>query len=545
MSVATTLETRRPTYLDVAHTAGSWLLTKDHKRIGILYMISVTLMFLIGGAFAGIIRGQLIMPNGWLVDPATYNKIFTLHGVTMVFFFLIPAIPAVIGNFVLPLMLGARDLAFPRVNLLSWYIYLVGAIFVLVVTVTGGVDTGWTFYAPYSTSSSTTHVVGTAVGIFIMGFSSILTGLNFIVTIHKMRAPGMTWGRMPLMVWSLYATSLINILGTPVLAITLLLVGAERLLGIGIFDPALGGDPVLMQHLFWFYSHPAVYIMVLPAMGVASEVISTFSRNRPFGYKFIAGSSLAIAIFGFLVWGHHMFVAGQSIHASLIFSGLSFAVAIPSAVKVFNWSLTLWGGSLSFKAPMLYMLGFLGLFTVGGLTGLWLAALAFDVHVTDTYFVVAHFHYIMVGGTVMAYIGAIHYWWPKITGRLYPERPAQFSAVLIFVGFNLTFLPQFVLGLQGMPRRYAVYPPEYQVLNILSSAGSLVLIAGYLMPLFYLIPSMFRGPRAGMNPWGATTLEWTIPSPPPPHNFDALPCISNEAYDYSAIQDIIETEAVK
>ncbi len=434
-------------------------------------------------------------------------------------------------------------MAFPKLNLLSWYIYMFGVFFLLYVVLSGGVDTGWTFYTPYSTSGSNTHVLGTTLGIFIVGFSSILTGMNFIVTTHKMRAPGMTWGRLPLFVWSLYATSLILVLATPVLAITLLLVTVERVVGVGIFDPALGGDPVLFQHLFWFYSHPAVYIMILPGMGVVSEVISTFSRNRPFGYKFIAGSSLAIAIFGFLVWGHHMFVAGQSIHASLVFSGLSFAVAIPSAVKTFNWSFTMWEGSISLKAPMLYMLGFIGLFVIGGLTGLWLAALAFDAHVHDTYFVIAHFHYIMVGGMVMAYIGGIHYWWPKITGRMYPERWGQAAAIITFVGFNLTFFPQFILGLQGMPRRYAVYPPEYQLLNILSSVGSLVLIVGYLMPLFYLIPSIWTGRRAPNNPWGATGLEWTTSSPPPPENFYEIPCVTHEAYDYEAIRDVIAAEA--
>lgn len=533
----------RPTYLNVASSLKSWLLTTDHKRIGILYMISVTVMFFVGAIFAGVIRAELISPVSWLVQPATYNKMFTMHGVTMVWFFLIPSIPAVLGNFLLPLMVGARDVAFPKLNLLSWYIYMLGVLVLLYVVLTGGVDTGWTFYTPYSTSGSNTHVLGTTLGVFIVGFSSILTGMNFIVTTHKMRAPGLTWGRLPLFVWSLYATSLILVLATPILAITLLLIAAERVLHVGIFDPALGGDPILFQHLFWFYSHPAVYIMILPGMGVVSEIIPTFSRNRPFGYKFVAGSSLAIAIFGFLVWGHHLFVAGQSIHASLVFSGLSYAVAIPSAVKVFNWSLTMRDGSISLKAPMLYAIGFIGLFVIGGLTGLWLAALAFDAHVHDTYFVIGHFHYIMVGGMVMAYIGGIHFWFPKITGRMYPERLGQLAAIITFVGFNLTFFPQLILGVQGMPRRYAVYPPEYQLLNIVSSAGALVLGVGYILPLLYLIPSIWRGKRATNNPWGATGLEWTTSSPPPPENFYEVPCVEHEAYDFEAIRDVILTEA--
>jgi cytochrome c oxidase subunit 1 len=438
----------------------------------------------------------------------------------------------VLGNFLIPLMVGARDLAFPRVNLLSWYIYNVGAIFTLWAIVNGGVDTGWTFYTPYSSSWSNTYVMATAVGVLITGFSSILTGLNFIVTIHKMRAPGLTWSRLPLFLWAHYATSIIQILGTPVVAITILLVGVERALHIGFFDPSLGGDPILFQHLFWFYSHPAVYIMILPSMGVISEVISCFSRKRVFGYSFIAVSSLAIALLGFLVWGHHMFVSGQSVYASLVFSVLSFLVAIPSAVKVFNWSATLYKGSVSFQTPMIYAFGFIGLFTIGGLTGLFLATLGVDVHVHDTYFVVAHFHYIMVGGAIMGYLAGIHFWWPKMTGRLYNEFLGRLSAAIIFVGFNLTFLPQFFLGYLGMPRRYHVYPPEFQVLNVMSTAGATILGLGYLIPLFYLVWSMRYGKKAGQNPWDATGLEWETTSPPLPENFDEIPEVTEEAYDY-------------
>jgi cytochrome c oxidase subunit 1 len=520
-------------YLNVSYGVKSWLLTTDHKRIALLYLLSITIMFTFGGFFAGLIRLELLTPPGDLVQSETYNKLFTMHGVIMVFFFLIPSIPAVLGNFLLPIMIGAKDLAFPRLNLLSWYVYVVGALFTLYAMIAGGVDTGWTFYTPYSTVASNTHVVATGLGIFITGFSSILTGLNFIVTIHKMRAPGLTWFRLPLFVWAHYATSIIMILGTPVIAVTVLLVAVERVLHLGFFDPALGGDPVLFQHMFWFYSHPAVYIMILPAMGVVSEIVSCFSRKRVFGYPVVAVSSLAIAIFGFLVWGHHMFVSGQSVYAGMVFSLLSYLVAIPSAIKVFNWTATLYKGSISFDTPMLYAFGFLGLFTIGGLTGLFLAAMGLDVHVTDTYFVVAHFHYIMVGGAIMGYLGGMHFWWPKITGRLYPEWWGRIAAVIIFVGFNLTFFPQFVLGYLGMPRRYHAYSDEFQVLNVMSTAGASILAVGYLIPVFYLIWSMRYGRVATANPWSAKGLEWEIASPPPTENFPVQPLVHAEAYDYA------------
>jgi cytochrome c oxidase subunit 1 len=528
----------RLTYLNVAYGVRSWLLTIDHKRIGILYLVSVTGMFIIGGIFATLIRLELLTPPGDLMDRDTYNKMFTMHGIIMVFGFLIPAIPATMGNFILPMMLGARDLAFPKLNLLSWYLYMAGSALVLWAMVAGGVDTGWTFYTPYSTTSAT-YVMPVAVGILVIGFSSILTGLNFIVTVHFMRAPGLTWGRLPLFIWSTYATSLVMLLGTPVLAITLLLVAVERLFQIGLFDPSLGGDPVLFQHLFWFYSHPAVYIMVLPAMGVTSELIATFSRKNVFGYHFVAGASLAIAVLGFLVWAHHMFVAGISVYAAMIFSFLSFMVAIPSAVKVFNWTATLYKGSVSYDTPMLFALGFIGLFTMGGLTGLFLAALGTDMHVTDTYFIVAHFHFIMVGGTVMAYMGGLHYWWPKMTGRMYPEAWARPAAFIIFFGFILTFLPQFVLGYLGMPRRYHQYDPEFQVLNVMSSAGASILAVGYALPLVYFLWSLRYGKKAGPNPWLGTTLEWHTSSPPPPDNFAVTPVVTEDPYTYAEETEIV------
>ncbi len=519
-------------YLSDGTTVASWLCTRDHKRIALLCLFTITFFFLIGASAAALMRWELTRPNGDLMTSDTYNRLFTLHGVVMVWFFLIPSIPAVLGNFVLPLAIGARDVAFPRLNLASWYIFVCGGLIALYAIVVGGVDTGWTFYTPYSSIYSNSQVSAAVIGIFIVGFSSILTGLNFIVTIHTMRAPGMTWWRLPIFVWTHYATSIIFILGTPVIAITLFLLALERLLHIGIFDPAIGGDPILFQHLFWFYSHPAVYIMILPGMGVMSELVTCFSRKRIFGYSFVAFSSLAIAIISFLVWGHHMFVTGQSIYAGLIFSVLSFLVAIPSAVKVFNWTATLYKGSISYDAPMLYALGFIGLFTMGGLTGLFLASLATDVHLNGTYFIVAHFHYIMVGGAVMAYLGGIHFWWPKITGRLYPDGWARFAALVIFVGFNLTFFPQFMLGYLGMPRRYAVYPAEFQVFNVMSSAGASILGIGYLIPLIYLTWSMRYGPAAGPNPWGAKGLEWTTQSPPLTENFETIPIVTEDAYNY-------------
>jgi cytochrome c oxidase subunit 1 len=526
----------RETYLNESYGIKSWLLTKDHKRIALLYLGTITFFFFLGGIFATLIRLELLTPKGDLVSADIYNKLFTLHGVIMVFFFLIPSIPATLGNFFLPMMIGAKDLAFPRINLLSWYLLVIGGCFAIYAMLAGGVDTGWTFYVPYSSTYSNTYVVATGLGIFIAGFSSILTGLNFIVTVHRMRAPGMTWFRMPLFVWSNYATALIQVLGTPVIAITLVLLIGERTLHIGIFDPARGGDPVLFQHLFWFYSHPAVYIMVLPGMGVLSELVSTFARKPVFGYKFVAFSSVAIAVLGFLVWGHHMFVSGQSVYAGLAFSFLSYFVAIPSAIKVFNWTATLHKGSISYATPMLYAFGFIGLFTVGGLTGLFVACLGLDVHVHDTYFVIAHFHYIMVGGTLMAYLGGLHYWWPKMTGRMYPEGWAKLSALVVYLGFNLTFFPQFVLGYLGMPRRYWTYPDEFQVYHVMSTAGASVLAIGYLMPLVYFIWSLRYGAIAGPNPWGATGLEWRTSSPPPAHNFDETPVVTTDAYDYAALE---------
>ncbi len=516
-------------YLNHGRGVWSWLTTLDHKRIGVMYLVSILAAFLLGGVFALLLRTELLTPQQTIMKADTYNQMFTLHGAVMIFLFIIPGIPAALGNFVLPLMLGAKDVAFPRLNLASYYMWVAGALFALISMITGAVDTGWTFYTPYSTTTSAS-VISMVFGAFILGFSSIFTGLNFVVTIHKMRPPGMTWCRMPLFLWGLYGTAIIQILATPVLGITLLLIIAERVLGVGIFDPALGGDPVLFQHFFWFYSHPAVYIMILPAMGVISELMATFSRKRIFGYTAIASSSIAIAVISFLVWGHHMFVSGQSNLAGMIFSFLTFLVAIPSAIKVFNWTATMYKGSVWLATPMLYALSFLFLFGIGGLTGLFLGALATDVHLHDTYFVVAHFHYVMFGGTVMGFLGGLHYWWPKMFGRTYSERWGRLAALLIFLGFNITFFSQFVMGSQGMPRRYYNYLPEFTAYHVVSTLGSYLLGLGFLIVMIYLIHSLARGRPAPANPWGAATAEWQTASPPPHDNFTSDPMV-DDPYD--------------
>ena len=537
MASANTITAERQHYLNADYGFRSWFFTTDHKRIALLYLASITFFFFIGGFFALLIRLELLTPQGDLVQADTYNKLFTMHGLVMIFFFLIPSVPAVLGNFLIPMMIGAKDLAFPRLNLLSWYIFIVGGSVFLYAILVGGVDTGWTFYTPLSTEFLNSHVIAAAVGVFIVGFSSILTGLNFVVTLHRMRAPGMTWGRLPLFCWSNYATAIIIILGTPLLAISLALVGIERGFHIGVFNPQLGGDPLLFQHLFWFYSHPAVYVMILPGMGVVSEIIPCFSRKRVFGSEFVALASIAIAVLGFLVWAHHMFVAGISLYSAMVFSFFSYLVAVPSAIKVFNWTATMYKGKIYYSTPMLYALGFIGLFTMGGMTGLFVASLGVDVHVTDTYFVVAHFHYIMVGGMVMAYLAGMHFWWPKISGRMYPEVWGRLAALTIFIGFNLTFFPQFILGWTGMPRRYHAYPPEFQVLNVLSTAGATVLAVGYLLPMVYFLWSLRYGKEAGDNPWGAAGLEWKTASPPPTYNFDETPVVTWEAYNYDELPE--------
>jgi cytochrome c oxidase subunit 1 len=518
-------------YLNAKRGVWSWLTTVDHKRIGLMYLVSVLVAFALGGAFALAIRLELLTPKKTVMDADAYNQAFTLHGAIMVFLFIIPSIPAALGNFVLPIMLGAKDVAFPKLNLLSLYLYWIGAIFALSSVLTGGLDTGWTFYVPYSATTNTA-VISVTFGAFIMGFSSVLTGLNFIVTMHKLRAPGMSWYKMPLFLWSLYATSIIQILATPVLAITLLLLIAERAFHIGIFDPNLGGDPVLYQHFFWFYSHPAVYIMILPGMGIISDLIAVHAQRRIFGYKAIAFSSVAIALVGFLVWGHHMYVAGQSPMAAVIFSALTFLVAVPSGIKVFNWIGTLYGGSISFTTPMMFVLSFLFLFSIGGLTGLFLGMLSVDMHLHDTYFVVAHFHYVMMGGTVTAFLGGLHHWWPKITGRMYNEKVGRFSALLYFVGFNVTFFTQFIMGSRGMPRRYYNYLDQFQPLHAFSTVGSWILGLGFLVMLYNLVDSLKNGERAPKNPWKGLSLEWEAESPPVTENFAQRPIVKHGPYDF-------------
>lgn len=525
------METAGSNYLNHSPGLKSWLTTLDHKRIGLMYLIAVLIFFMMGGFFALMIRWELFTPGQSLMDANQYNRFFTYHGAVMVFLVIIPAIPAAIGNFVLPMMLGAKDVAFPRLNLMSYYIFILGAMITLYALLLRGADTGWTFYTPYSIRTSTS-VIFVVLGAFVAGFSSILTGLNFIVTIHKLRTPGLTWGRLPLFCWAIYATSIIQVMATPVLAITLLLLIAERVLGIGIFDPKLGGDAVLFQHFFWFYSHPAVYIMILPAMGVISEMIPVFSRKPIFGYKAIAFSSFGIALIAFIVWGHHLFVSGQSELANFVFSLLTMFVAIPTAIKVFSWLATLYKGSIHFNAPFLYTLGFLELFTVGGLTGIFLATLAIDVHLTDTYFVVAHFHYVMVGGTLMGLLAGIHYWFPKMFGKMYSEASALWSFILVIIGFNVTFFPQFILGAQGMPRRYWTYLPEYTFLNQVSTIGSLFLGVGFSWTLLYLLYALWKGKKAPGNPWNSLTLEWQTASPPPYDNFPETPVVTDGPYAY-------------
>lgn len=509
-----------------------WIFSVDHKRIGLLYLYSVTAFFLAGMVLGLLIRLELIAPGSTIVTAQTYNALFTLHGVVMIFLFIIPGIPGAFGNLMLPLQLGARDVAFPRLNLLSWWLYILGAFMALTSLFSGGgpPDTGWTFYVPFS-SETPTNVSLALLAVFVIGFSSILTGVNFVTTVHRLRAPGIGWGRLPLFVWSLYATAWVQILATPVLGITVLLVMVERLVGFGLFDPARGGDPILYQHLFWIYSHPAVYIMVLPAMGVVSEIIPVFARKPVFGYKAIAASSVAIAAAGSLVWGHHMFVSGMSDTAILVFSLLTFLVAIPSAVKVFNWVATLYRGSISLEPPMLFALAFVFLFSVGGLTGLILGSAATDVHVHDTHFVVGHFHYVMFGGTAFAFFAALHYWLPKVYGRLYNKRIATVAWGIIFAGFNLLYFPMMLAGLRGMPRRYYDYLPQFQPLNRLATHGSWVLAAGVLLMFFNLYRGLRHGAAAGGNPWRAATLEWVLPSPPPTENFGEAPQVTHGPYD--------------
>lgn len=518
-------------YLTAEKGIWSWIVTLDHKRIGIMYLFTTLFYFLLGGVFALLVRIELMFPGKTIVDADTYNQFFTYHGSIMVFMVIIPMIPAAIGNFVLPMMLGAKDVAFPRLNLASYYIFSAGSIMGLLTLFFGGVDTGWTFYTPYSTKTGTAATL-MVMAAFVMGFSSILTGLNFIATIHKLRAPGLSWGRLPLLLWALYATSIIQLLATPVLALTLFLLALERLIGVGIFDPTLGGDPVLFQHFFWFYSHPAVYIMILPAMGVISEVIPVFSRKPIFGYWAIAAATFGIALVSFVVWGHHMYTTGQSDLANMLFSLITMFVGVPTGVKVFSWLATMYKGEIIFKTPMLYAFSFLFVFTIGGLTGIMLATLAVDIHFHDTYFVVAHFHYVMVGGTLMGMMAGLHYWFPKFFGRMYNECAAKISCLFIFIGFNLTFFPQFIAGSQGMPRRYYDYLEDFSFLNLLSSLGSFFIAIGFFMSAIYFGYALFKGKKAPDNPWNAMTLEWQSTSPPSLHNFDKDPVVTHGFYEY-------------
>lgn len=541
-NVSSPAQSEHVDYIHAKSGVLSWLVTVDHKRIGVMYLFAILFFFLVGGTAAIIVRLHLFSATmaadgtvaTQMLNPDTYNRMFTIHGAVMTFLVLVPSIPASLGNFLLPLQLGTKDVAFPKLNIGSFYIYIIGALFFIGVLVYKQIDTGWTFYTPYSDGSSGNIVLAT-LGIFILGFSSILTGLNFIVTIHKMRAPGMTWRRLPLFVWALYATSVIQVLATPVIGITMLLVLAERVFGIGIFDPALGGDPILFQHFFWFYSHPVVYVMILPGFGVMSELFTAHSRKNIFGYNAIAVSSVAIAVIGFLVWGHHMFVSGQSGLSATIFSFLTFGVAVPTAIKLFSWIATMYKGSVQFNTPMLYALSFLFLFAIGGLTGLFLGALATDIHVHDTYYVVSHFHYTMMGGTLIAFIAGLFHWWPKMFGKMPLEPFGKISAVLVLVGFNLTFIPQFVMGTRGMPRRYHAYLEEFAIFHQLSTIGSLVLALGLTVAAISLFGSLFSKKKCADNPWGAMTLEWTAATPPIEHNFEGTVICEHGPYEYPEI----------
>jgi cytochrome c oxidase subunit I len=552
----TTLDTRPiheevpGNYLTFRRGFLSWALTLDHKRIGMMYLAAVLVSFFVGGVMALLVRTKLLFPGevSWMTADQ-YNKAFTLHGAIMVFLVIIPSIPAALGNFILPIMLGAKDVAFPRLNLFSFYLWIMGAICAVYSLLAGGFDTGWTFYTPYSSQFSAGGTIPVLVGVFILGFSSIFTGVNFVVTIHKLRPPGMTWFRMPLFLWAVYATALIQILATPVLGITVALLVIERAFNIGIFDPSMGGDPVLFQHFFWFYSHPAVYIMILPGMGIISEIIAVHSHRHIFGFRFIAFSSIAIAIFSFLVWGHHMFTSGQSGLMNVLFSAITFSVAIPSAVKVFNWLATLYKGSISLNTAMWYGLAFIFLFTIGGLTGIPLAVLSTDIHLHDTYYVVAHFHYVMMGSALIAMIGGLHHWWPKMTGRMFSEFWGKIACALVFIGFNVTFFTQFMLGSQGMPRRYYAYQPEFQIYHHISTGGSYIMGLGFLITAIYLIHSLYAGRKAPANPWGGASLEWQCTSPPPHDNFATTPRVG-DCYDFSAVSwdekqqgYVVDTEA--
>lgn len=521
----------------------AWILSTDHKRIGLMYLIALSTFFCIGATIGVLMRLEMLSQGRTIMGPQTYNSLFTLHGLIMIFLFVIPGIPAVFGNFFLPIMIGAKDVAFPRLNLLSWWLYITGGIFaVLSLFLAGGpIDTGWTFYVPYSLRTGT-DVSWMILAAFILGFSSILTGLNFITTIHRLRAPGMGWFRMPLFAWSLYATAWIQLIATPIVGITLALVALERLFGIGLFDPALGGDPILYQHMFWIYSHPAVYIMILPAMGVVSEIIPTFAHRTVFGYKAIAISSLAIAFVGYFVWGHHMFSSGMSDTSRWIFSLFTFLVAIPSAVKVFNWTATLYKGSIDLKAPLLFVLAFIFVFSIGGLSGLVVGALATDIHLTDTYFVVAHFHFVVFGGTGFIFFAALHYWFPKMFGRLYNDNVAKVAISLITLGFLMLYFTFFILGYEGMPRRYYDYLPQYHWQHVFATVGSWVMISGFIVMFFNLFKALKSGKRAGMNPWGGMTLEWTVPSPPPQENFEDVPVITHGPYDYHAQEEALQKQ---
>jgi len=538
------------TYFDETHCAighpkstfMQWMLTIDHKRIGIMYAAVMFTFFFVAVFTALAMRIELFAPGGQFMDSDTFNQAFTLHGVIMIFLFIIPGIPAIFGNIVMPLMIGAKDVSFPRLNWATFWLYIVGCMVALASLFIGeGVaDTGWTFYAPYSMNTDT-NVIMALVAAFLLGFASILTGLNFLVTIHRLRAPGMTFFKMPLFVWGIYATAWIQLLATPVVGITLVLAVLEKYFGIGIFDPAKGGDPVLFQHLFWIYSHPAVYLMILPAFGIMSEIIPTFSRKEVFGYRTIALSSASIAGIGYLVWGHHLYTSGMSDTAKTVFSFLTFFVAIPTGVKFYDWVATMYQGKIVLSAPMIWALGTMITFAIGGMTGVTITMIGLDIHLQDTYYSVAHFHYAILGGVVFLMFAGMHYWFPLVTGRMYDERKAKIAFYLNFVGFNLLWFPMFIAGYYGMPRRYFDYLPEFQIYHQISFVGALIFIAGLIYMFWVFFKGWTKGEKATPNPWNATTLEWHLPtSPPPLENHTKVPYVDFEPYEYHHGEPVVK-----
>ncbi len=509
-----------------------YVFSLDHKIIGIQYIITAFVFFVLAGCLAEIIRIQLMHANGGFVTANTYDEVYSIHGSAMVWLVIIPMLTGGFGNFVMPVQLGARDVAFPWLNMISFWLFPVAGLMLFSSFLMGAPVAGWTEYPPMSLQGG----AGTSMwcaAIFLVGVSSTLTGINFLVTILKMRAPGMTFTRMPLFCWGQLATAPLLMIATTALAAALAALFMERQFGVPFYDPTKGGSPVLWQHMFWFYSHPAVYIMILPAFGIMSEVISVFSRKPVFGYRMIAFSSAAIALAGFMVWAHHMFTSGIAPYMQLPFMVLTFAIAVPTGIKIFSWLATMWGGKIHLTTSMLFALGFLVLFTFGGISGVFLAAIPFDLHVHGTYFIPAHLHFVLVGGSLMGIFSGMYYWFPKMTGRYLSEFWGRVHFALFVIGFLGTFLPMHWLGAEGMPRRVASYDPQFQWVNQLESIFSFIMTAAILIFFVNMLYCIRNGKKAGHNPWGARTLEWQIPSPPPYYNFKHIPSVFGLPYDFT------------